>query len=226
VILKNIIQIAGIHNQHEIELLVSCGVDYIGFPFRLTHHQEDISETDAAGLIRLLPNQIKGVLITYLDNKKEIINLCRILGINTVQLHGEIRLESLQRLKESYPDIDIFKSIIIGKNSWEEIEEMIELFSPAVTAFITDTFDPSSGASGATGKIHDWNISRRIVQMSPKPVILAGGLNPDNIEAAIDAVQPAGVDVHSGVEDAQGFKESHRVRQFVTRARKAFDKIL
>jgi phosphoribosylanthranilate isomerase len=223
--LKNIIQIAGIHNQQEIELLISCGVDYIGFPFRLTYHQEDISETDAARLVRLLPDQIKGVLITYLNNEKEIINLCRKLGIKTVQLHGEIRLKSLQRLKESNPDIDIFKSIIIGKSSWEKIEEMIKLFSPTVTAFITDTFDPSSGASGATGKIHDWNISRKIVQISPKPVILAGGLNPDNIEAAIDAVQPAGVDVHSGVEDAQGFKENHRVQQFVIRARKAFDKI-
>ena len=223
--MKNIIQIAGIHNQQEIELLISCGVDYIGFPFRLTHHQEDIGETEAAHLIRLLPDSTKGVLITYLNDKKEIIKLCRILGVKTVQLHGEIRLELLQKLKESDPDVDIFKSIIIGNSSWEEIEEMIELFTPLVTAFITDTFDPSSGATGATGKIHDWNISRKIVQISPKPVILAGGLNPDNIEAAIDAAQPAGVDVHSGVEDAQGFKENHRVRQFVTRARMAFDKI-
>ena len=84
--------------QQEIETLISCDVDYIGFPFRLTHHQEDISETDAARLIRSLPTQIKGVLITYLDDEKEIINLCRNLGVKTVQLHGEIRLESLQRV--------------------------------------------------------------------------------------------------------------------------------
>jgi phosphoribosylanthranilate isomerase len=222
--LKNIIQIAGIHNQKEIDILVSCGVDYIGFPFRLTHHQEDISESEAAYLIRLLPRQIKGVLITYLDDEREIINLCQNLGVTTVQLHGEIRLESLKNLKEKESDIDIFKSIIIGKNSWKEIEETIELYSPLVTAYITDTFDPSSGATGATGKIHDWQISRKIVQISSKPVILAGGLNPDNVEEAIHAVQPAGVDVHSGVEDQQGYKNDQKVRQFVSRARRAFNK--
>jgi len=217
--MKNIIQIAGIHNQQEIELLISCGVDYIGFPFRLTHHQEDIGETEAAHLIRLLPDSTKGVLITYLNDKKEIIKLCRILGVKTVQLHGEIRLELLQKLKESDPDVDIFKSIIIGNSSWEEIEEMIELFTPLVTAFITDTFDPSSGATGATGKIHDWNISRKIVQISPKPVILAGGLNPENVKEAILTVQPYAVDVASGVELRPGIKDPETIRAFVENAK-------
>ena len=99
------------------------------------------------------------------------------------------------------------------------------MFAPWIGAFITDTFDPSSGASGATGKTHDWKISRRIVQSSPKPVILAGGLHPKNIEEAIHRVRPAGVDVHSGVENQQGFKEYVKVQQFVTRARHAFEKI-
>jgi phosphoribosylanthranilate isomerase len=51
--------------------------------------------------------------------------------------------------------------------------------------FITDTFDPSTGASGATGKTHDWDISKSLVQLSPKPVILAGGLNAENVYEAI-----------------------------------------
>ena len=223
--MKNIIQIAGIRNQEELDLIVSCGVDYIGFPFRLTHHREDISQSEAARMIRKLPQNCEAVLITYLKKALEIIELCNNLGVNTVQLHGEIQLAEVQNLKAHHPDMNIFKSIIIGRNGWGEIENLIDLFSPWITAFITDTFDPSSGASGATGKTHDWKISRKIVQSSPKPVILAGGLHPHNIEEAIHRVRPAGVDVHTGVENQRGFKEKQRVNQFVTRARHAFEKI-
>ena len=91
-----------------------------------------------------------------------------------------------------------------------------------VDAFITDTFDPVTGASGATGKTHDWEISRRIVEHSRHPVILAGGLTPENVGDAIRLVRPAGVDVHTGVEDDQGRKDRRRVEAFVTRARDAF----
>jgi len=128
-------------------------------------------------------------------------------------------------LKELHPEIDIFKSIIIGHSNWEDIEKSIDLFSPWIKAFITDTFDPSSGATGATGKTHDWEISHRIVQSSPKPVILAGGLDPDNVYRAIQHVRPAGVDVHTGVEDLNGFKDKEKVQQFISRARQAFKKI-
>jgi phosphoribosylanthranilate isomerase len=223
--MKNIIQIAGVRNQNELEILVSCGVDYIGFPFRLTHHPEDISESEAARMIRQLPNKCKAVLITYLNKAIEIIELCNKLGVNSVQLHGEIQLEELQNLNASNPDINIFKSIIIGRSSWGEIEKLIDMFAPWITAFITDTFDPSSGASGATGKTHDWKISRKIVHSSPKPVILAGGLHPNNIKEAVHIVRPVGVDVHTGVENTRGFKEREKVQQFVTRARQAFEKI-
>jgi phosphoribosylanthranilate isomerase len=223
--LKNIIQIAGVRNKEELALLVSCGVDYIGFPFRLTHHQEDISESKAARMIRKLPNSCEAVLITYLKKALKIIELCNKLGLNTVQLHGEIQPEEVQNIKVKKPEIEIFKSIIIGQSNWNKIEKSIEIFSPWITAFITDTFDPSSGASGATGITHDWKISRKIVQISRKPVILAGGLHPNNIETAIDTVRPAGVDVHTGVEDQQGFKDDTKVKRFVSGARQTFEQI-
>jgi phosphoribosylanthranilate isomerase len=66
--------------------------------------------------------------------------------------------------------------------------------SPFVDAFITDTFDPKTGASGATGKTHDWRVSRRLVELADRPIILAGGLTPENVKRAILEVRPAGVD--------------------------------
>jgi phosphoribosylanthranilate isomerase len=91
-----------------------------------------------------------------------------------------------------------------------------------VDAYITDTFDPETGASGATGKTHDWRVSRRVVGQSPRPVILAGGLTPANVRDAILAVRPAGVDAHTGLEDASGRKSGEKVKKFVGGAREAF----
>ncbi len=101
------IQIAGIRYEQELDILVSCGVDYIGFPFRLTHHQEDISESEAGRLIRKLPGHCKAVLITYLNKARAIRELCNKLGVNTVQLHGEIQVEELRNLREQNSEIDI-----------------------------------------------------------------------------------------------------------------------
>ena len=70
--------------------------------------------------------------------------------------------------------------------------------------------------------IHDWAISRRLVELSTRPVILAGGLTAANVGPAIAAVRPAGVDVHTGVEDKNGRKDPHLVTRFVHEARRAF----
>jgi phosphoribosylanthranilate isomerase len=102
---------------------------------------------------------------------------------------------------------------------------MIGELSPYVDAFITDTFDPVTGASGATGKTHDWLISKRFVELSPKPVILAGGLNAENVRQSILEVKPAGVDSHTGVEGLDGRKDPELIKKFVSEAKAGFEAI-
>lgn len=75
------------------------------------------------------------------------------------------------------------------------------------------------GVHGGTGKILDWDLAGRIVELSPRPVILAGGLTPDNVAEAIERVQPAGVDVSSGVEASPGRKDFVKMRDFVRAVR-------
>ena len=98
----------------------------------------------------------------------------------------------------------------------------VQTYAPLVDAFITDTFNPATGASGATGMTHDWAASRALVEHSPRPVILAGGLNPGNVYDAIRAVGPAGVDAHTGVEGPDGRKSPTLVEQFVREALRGF----
>lgn len=220
--MKGIIQIAGIIDEAEAQMLLRCGVDWLGFPLRLAFHREDLAEADAAGIIRSLRSRNCCVLITYLSKADEIAALCRALGTSRVQLHGEIAVIELEALKISSPGLFVMKSLVIGKNDTSKLKETLAEFSPWVDAFITDTFDPETGACGATGKTHDWQISRELVEFSPRPVILAGGLKPDNVSLAIKTVRPAGVDAHTGVEGPDGRKREDLVRDFVARAREAF----
>jgi len=215
---KHIIQIAGIIDFQEAEMLLKAGVTHLGFPFRLDVHQEDLSEADAARIIRDLKISDRAVLITYLKRSAEIIKLAEYLGCKYVQLHGSVDIEQLSDLKSGRPNLNIWKSLVIRKNNFDQLIKSVHCYNPYVDAFITDTYDPVSGASGATGKTHDWEISKKLVELSRKPVILAGGLNPGNVQEAILKVRPFGVDAHTGLEDAQGRKDFDKVQSFVANA--------
>jgi phosphoribosylanthranilate isomerase len=150
--------------------------------------------------------------------------LCHSLGAQKVQLHGDIASAQLKAVKALDPDLFVIKSLIVRNNNHNELETEVYSLSLYVDAFITDTYDPETGACGATGKTHDWHVSRKLVQLSPRPVILAGGLTPENVARAIREVQPAAVDAHTGVEGANGRKDLRLVRAFVEQARTAFAK--
>lgn len=219
---KNAIQIAGIIDQAEADMLIQEGVDFLGFPLRLAVHPEDLSEAEAAKIIRTIQPPHYSVLITYLDNARIIIDFCKLMGASIVQLHGPVPIPELQKIKTEVPSLKIVKSLIVSGNNSDKLLLDVEKYSEYADAFITDTFDPETGASGATGKVHDWNVSRRLAEVSPKPVILAGGLTPENIREAILTVHPAGVDVHTGVEDHKGRKNPVKVRRFVEEAKIGF----
>jgi len=219
---SNLIQIAGVVDEAEAGMLQRCGVKYLGFPLRLPVNREDISEVRAATIIRQLRPPVFGVLITYLDDAREIAAFCTSLGARIVQLHGDIALEELSTLKKIAPELLVIKSLVVGLHAESSLESMVERLSVCVDAFITDTFDPATGASGATGMIHDWRVSRRLVEMSDRPVILAGGLDPGNVRRAILEVRPAGVDAHTGVEDESGRKCRDKVELFIAEAKAGF----
>lgn len=220
--MKDLIQIAGVIDKEEAIMLMSTGVDNLGFPLRLLVHKEDLTEDEAVEVIKTISLPHRAVLITYLYNAEEIIKLCTKLNVKIVQLHGKISHEELERTKLLRPDLEIIKSLVIAENNYPELERTINTLSDFVDAFITDTFDPATGAEGATGKTHDWNISRKLVEISPKPVIIAGGLNHTNVKKAILEIRPAGVDAHTGVESKDGRKNYELVKKFVEESKEGF----
>lgn len=219
------IQIAGVRDLNDLKLILETGVEYIGFPMRLGYHTPDTSEEVAAALIRNIPFNVKAVLITYLNRAEEIIDLAKLLNTKVIQLHGAIEVAEIQKLKLMDPEITLIKSLIVRDGNLIELSAELKRFSSWADFFITDTFDPLTGATGATGKTHDWNTSRQLVEMSPRPIILAGGLNSTNVEEAIYFVKPAGVDAHTGVENSKGQKDPVLLQEFVKKARKALSRL-
>ncbi len=222
---EGIVQIAGIRGLEEAGMLLAAGVDWLGVPLRLERHDEDLSDGEAAAIIASLGIGERAVLITYLERAAEIAGLAGRLGCRRVQLHGDITAAETRRLREFRAGLFLIKALVVRPGNLEALLRDAREFGPSVDAFITDTWDPQTGARGATGKAHDWAASRRIVEEAPRPVILAGGLTPENVGRAILRVRPAGVDAHTGVEAPDGAKDPARVRAFVEEARRAFSRL-
>jgi phosphoribosylanthranilate isomerase len=203
-------------------MILEAGVDWLGFPLCLDVHPEDLPAEEVSGIIASLGMGDRAVLITYLGKATEIAGLAAMLGCRRVQLHGDITAGEVRRLKNSDPGLFLIKSLAVRPGNLDELAGIAGDLGPLVDAFITDTWDAQTGACGATGKTHDWDASRRIVESSAKPVILAGGLTPENVGRAILQVRPAGVDAHTGVEGADGMKNPALIRAFVEEARRAF----
>ncbi|MGH1364518.1 MAG: phosphoribosylanthranilate isomerase [Calditrichia bacterium] len=218
-----LIQVAGVCDEEEMQLLLANDVDWLGIPLRLPVNREDLSEEAATKLFDYLAD--RAVLITYLKKATEIIEFCHDMGAHRVQLHGDIATEELNILRTNAADLYLIKSLVVKTGNRKELRKQLLELEGLVDCFITDTHDPVTGADGATGKTHDWQISRMLVEASSKPVVLAGGLNPVNVGEAIRIVKPAGVDVHTGVEGPDGRKSVALVRRFVREARSAFSRL-
>ncbi|PWB12997.1 N-(5'-phosphoribosyl)anthranilate isomerase [Acinetobacter sp. AM] len=222
--MKNIIQIAGIKDAEEAKMLIEEGVDWLGFPLRLPSGLDDISEMNAKKIISELPENNKGILISYLTNADEIIEFCDYLGVHGVQVHGDISLSEMIKLRKNAKKLFILKSLVVKENNFDELLEIIDQMSPYVDMFITDTFDPKTGAKGATGKTHDWNVSKKISEYAKKPLMMAGGLSNENVSDAINFVRPHSIDAHSLVEDESGRKSREKIKLFVQKAKQSFSK--
>jgi len=203
-------------------MLCECGVTHIGFPLRLSYHREDLTDRQVREIVQALPRNVAKVLITYLRPPEEIAKLADYIGADTVQLHATPTAETLRQLRSISPGLQIIRSLIVGASDPAMLASEALSQADLVDFFLTDSYDPTTGASGATGKAHDWKISQFLCSHVGRPLILAGGLNPRNVRQAIREVGPAGVDAHTGVESPNGCKDPQLVEAFVREARLGF----
>ena len=215
------VQVAGVSSLEEALFCASIGVDALGFTLILPSGPHDgLTPTKARHIIDHLPDGIIPVLITYLDLAVDAAQLVRFIRAKAIQFHGGINQNQFLTFKRLCPDVKTIGRVSISDDS---SVDHANTFDPHIwDTIILDSIDPITGKKGATGLVHDWNISVQIVKNSPLPVILAGGLTSENVTQAIFHVRPAGVDAHTGLEDVYGNRDFSKIYSFTSKALKAF----
>ena len=196
---------------------VRAGADALGFLVGQVHVSTDfISKEVAREIIEKLPPYVSTVLVTHLTNAEEIISLAAFTKVSTIQLHGESIVGDISLFRKKLPNIKLYKTIHVEDRS--AISTASE-WNNHVDAILLDTISKSENKVGGTGKTHDWSVSAEVVKSLNIPVILAGGLNADNVRSAIEAVKPFAVDVNSGTKGTDGYKDFAKVNAFVQNAK-------
>ncbi|MBZ5530171.1 MAG: phosphoribosylanthranilate isomerase [Acidobacteriia bacterium] len=196
-------------------MAVSLGVDALGFLVGLSYRTDDELDLQSAQrIIAEVPPFVSSVLVTHQVDLGWVARACGQSGCNVVQLHGDFALAQIPQLRQMAPNVRIIKAVNIVDES--AVTRAVAAAQQADAVLLDSR---TATRIGGTGKTHDWTISARIVQAVEKPVILAGGLKPENVARAIKVVQPFAVDVNSGLEFPDGSKSPQKVEDFISLAK-------
>lgn len=212
------LKICGIKNFKDAKMCLDAGANTLGFLVGQTHSSNDFISVETAKSIieKLKPRKFYAQLVTHLTDGDEIIRIVREGGFNSIQFHSDITDLQVQKVRKVFPQIRIVRLIHISETG--EIASNLNQLKIA-DVYLLDSFNITSNQIGGTGKTHNWHTSAELVKKLEKPVVLAGGLNPNNIAEAIRIVKPFGVDVNSGVKNKIGFKDKQKVIAFIKNAK-------
>lgn len=207
------IKICCIKNLREAKLAINLGIDSLGFVSEMPSGPGVISLEQIQRIIKNIPPYISTSLLTSKINFDDISKQLLITKANTIQIVDKVDNEVYLNLKKYFPFIKIIQ--VIHVLSEKDIYESLKI-EKYVDAFLLDSGNPNLRIKklGGTGRTHDWNISREIRNKVKKPIILAGGLNSDNVREAIKIVNPYAVDVCSGVR-TNGILDKNKLLNFI-----------
>jgi phosphoribosylanthranilate isomerase len=195
------IKICGITRLEDALCAAACGADAVGFIFHPASPRYMTPER-AMAIIARLPEGIATVGVFVNRQRREVEQTAEACGLDLIQLHGD---ESPAYCRQ-FPSGRVIKAVSPGTS-----EELRALDDYRVRALLIDAREGSR--YGGTGKRSDWELAIKIREAHP--LILAGGLNPGNIEEALTTVAPHAVDINSGCELAPGIKDHDRMRRII-----------
>jgi phosphoribosylanthranilate isomerase len=203
------VKICGITNWTDARRAIDAGADFLGFNF-FSGSPRYIEPAKARQIVRRLPKQISAVGVFVNESEEKMIEIARAVGLDRLQLHGDESPAAVRRLSKTFP---VIKAVRVRK-----LFRMSHLarFKHA-EALLLDGFDAKQW--GGTGKTFDWHIARRVNHGAR--IFLAGGITPENVDAAIRAANPYAVDVCSGVEAKPGKKDAMLVKAFMRAVKNA-----
>ncbi|HHV62780.1 MAG TPA: phosphoribosylanthranilate isomerase [Firmicutes bacterium] len=211
------VKICGIADIETAQAAVRCGASAIGFVFAEKSPRRVSPET-ARRISNSLPRGIEKVGVFVDEDPGKVAQIAGFCGLDLVQLHGRESPEYCRAL--GLPVIKAFRVRDARGARDLDVEDPAEIMEryAAVTnvaRFLLDTY--VAGNPGGTGRSFDWAVAASLVARARRPVILAGGLTPENVARAISIARPFGVDVSSGVE-SNGRKDAGLIRLFLENA--------
>lgn len=212
------VKICGNTSLEDAQLATEQGADALGFVF--AESKRRVTSEQVAAITPHLPSHIERVGVFYSRDAAEIAAIVEESGLTAVQLHGGVDLLLAQKLRERLDhEITLIQTLhwVVGTDSGERLDE--EVPQVAASKLINRVLVDSrvGGAAGGTGISFDWKAARSLFQDAAKhiPIIVAGGLRPENVGEAIRELTPWGVDVVSGVEASPGRKDPEKLRTFL-----------
>jgi len=208
------VKICGITREEDLAVAVAAGADAVGFLVGVPSSPRNLTLERAERLLRQVPIFVDSVVVMAPQNINGLVEICEGLKPTAIQIHGKKNFDASE-IRERIKDTRLIKTIYVTKDALKEtVIEDLKTFD----AVLLDSF--TKGQYGGTGRVHDWTLSRQIKEaVAPLPVILAGGLKPENVKEAILTVQPYAVDVASGVELRPAVKDHEKIRAFVENAK-------
>jgi phosphoribosylanthranilate isomerase len=214
------IKICANTNLDDASLAAELGADALGFVFAPSKRR--VTAEQVAAITLHLPAAVEKIGVFYTLDPEEIVSAVRIGGLTGVQLHGGFSPDVIGSIKAQLPRIRIIQTA-----HWKNEGQTADAFSQQlaelqvaknIDAVLVDS--RTATASGGTGVAFDWNAARdSLLALEPVRLIVAGGLNPANVQQAIAVLRPWGVDVASGVESVPGRKDPEKLAAFIANAR-------
>lgn len=198
------VKICGITSREDLEIAVKAGADAIGLIVDVdVETAREIDPDLAVELARATPPFVTTVLVTMPDTPGSTVELASRIQPDVVQIHGGSTPGDL-----AYLSAKVHGAVIKAVSP-----EEAGAYETVADALLVDSLDETG--AGGTGMTHDWDRTRELVDELDAPVVLAGGLTPDNVGRAVETVRPFAVDVASGVESRPGRKDPDAVAAFV-----------
>jgi phosphoribosylanthranilate isomerase len=202
------IKVCGITARADLVHAVAAGVDGLGFIFAKNSPRR-IEPEKARELIKSVPPFVDTVGVFVNEDPDVVTDIIKYCGLTMVQLHGQENVDYCQ-----YMPVRVLKSFAVSS---ETDGLVMALYDGVAAGYLLDTHHETM--AGGTGQTFDWRLVNGL--RVPGPILLAGGLGPENVGAAIAAVHPFAVDVNSGVETAPGRKDHDKLTELVAAVRRA-----
>lgn len=201
------VKICGLTRSADVAAAVKAGADAIGFVFTV-RSKRCVDSSAAKKLVREVPAFVSRVGLFMDQDAKKVAHVLEQVPLSLLQFHGSESADFCRQFGLPY-----IKAISMGPG--QDVSMMGEAFHDAA-GLLLDSHEP--GGAGGTGKVFDWTGIPELC----RPLVLAGGLTPENVARAVQQVNPWAVDVSSGVEDAPGLKNVEKMNTFIKEAKREY----